>query len=332
MLQQTPTAPDPASVMPRSLLDLVASVDNVPPDFESNCAPFYRLRLSPDPRTHGYVHPDTVARMPWPASFVVDHPGRAVTLSAPPAEPGTSPSAHASAAFQAAVDAALERGAFPATLNGMHSEHFLIPGARGLVRVERFAASLFGIATRGAHLTCYVRAAQQQQQQQQRLEVWVARRGRQLLTYPGMLDSTVAGGVQAHHSPLECVLAEAAEEASLPRGLVADAVRSAGVVTLANRSARTGLVHSEVLYVYDLELARHVVPRPQDGEVDEFVLMDCDQLVRRMLAGEFKPNVCPVMIDFLIRHGELTPEGVKDYVDLCARLKRRLPVPTTSDG
>ena len=127
------------------------------------------------------------------------------------------------------------------------------------------------------------------------------------------------------------MLAEAGEEASLPAALVARGVRGAGAITLANRNARTGLVHGEVLYVYDLALPPDVVPRPADGEVEAFSLMGCDEVRARMHAGEFKPNVCAVMVDFLIRHGELTPETEPDYVDLCARLRRRLPMPTVSD-
>lgn len=161
--------------------------------------------------------------------------------------------------------------------------------------------------------------------------IWVARRSRALLTHPGLLDSTVAGGVQAAHGPLECVLAEAAEEAGLPAGLVARAARSAGVVTLAHRSPRTGLLHAQVLYAYDLALPAGVAPRPRDGEVEAFALMGCAEVRARMHAGEFKPNVCAVMVDFLVRHGAVTPEGEPDYVDVCARLRRRLPMPTAPD-
>ena len=113
---------------------------------------------------------------------------------------------------------------------------------------------------------------------------------------------------------------------------MADLVRSVGVVTLANRNPRTGLFHGEVLYVYDAELPAGVQPRPADGEVEGFVLMDCDEVRRRMEAGEFKPNVCPVMIDFLVRHGVVTPESEgPGYVDICSRLRRHLPLPTASD-
>ncbi|KAG5931313.1 hypothetical protein E4U53_001828, partial [Claviceps sorghi] len=109
-------------------------------------------------------------------------------------------------------------------------------------------------------------------------------------------------------------------------------VRPAGAVTLAHTDPRTRLHHSEVLYVYDLELPPGVVPRPHDGEVAEFVLMTCHEVRARMLNREFKPNVCPVLIDFLIRHAVITPENEPEYVEICSRLRRSLPVPTTPDA
>lgn len=164
--------------------------------------------------------------------------------------------------------------------------------------------------------------------------IWVARRSPTLFTYPGKLDSTVAGGVKATDTPTGCILAEAAEEASLPETLISSAAcRATGVITLANRNPRTGLFHSEILYVYDLELPEDVIPTPADGEVESFILMPVDEVRRRMEEGEFKPNVCPVMIDFMMRHGLITPEseGEGRYVDISNRLRRRLPVPLDSD-
>ncbi|KAL7920411.1 NUDIX hydrolase domain-like protein [Trichoderma austrokoningii] len=305
------------------LLALITAFDNAPLDFELNHEPYYTLILSPDERVHGYVHPSTVSRMPWPSSFAINHSSRQVVLSPPPST--TSPSHHANAAFQQAVDAAIANNLFP-TLNGLHSEYFLVPGAQHFVQIERFAASLFGIATRGAHLTAYTTNAATGE-----LRIWVARRSSTLHTYPGMLDSTVAGGVKASDSPLDCILAESMEEASLPPSLVAPRVRATGAITMLNRNPRTELVHSEILYTYDLELSGEgdEVPRlGDDGEVAEFVLMSCDEVERRMLAGEFKTNVCAVMIDFLVRHGRITPENEPDYVEIGVRLRRRLPVPT----
>lgn len=314
---------------PPSLLDLITAVDNVPLDFAANHDPFIPLHLSPSlSRPHGYVHPRTVASLPWPSSFVIT--SSAVTIVAAP--DGVSFTEHVNAALQEAVDAAIRCDAFP-MLRG-HSEHFRILGAGDapddIVQVERFAASLFGIATRGAHCTAYTRAPDGQ------LEgIWVARRSSHLFSYPGKLDSTVAGGVKSTDTPTGCILAEAQEEASLPEPLVTPLLRSVGVLTLANRSRATDLFHSEILYVYDMELAAHhgSLLKPGDDEVEEFVLMGVDEVRRRMAAGEFKPNVCPVLIDFLVRHGVVTPEteGEGPYVRICSRLRRQLPVPLALD-
>jgi hypothetical protein len=148
-----------------------------------------------------------------------------------------------------------------------------------------------------------------------------------------MLDSTVAGGVKATDTPTDCIRAEASEEAALPEDLVRSACVPVGVITLANRNRRSDLFHSEVLYVYDMELPPEVVPTPADGEVEEFLLMPVEEVRRRMEQGEFKPNVCAVMVDFMIRHGAITPEseGEGNYVDLNTRLRRKLPVPLASD-
>ena len=145
---------------------------------------------------------------------------------------------------------------------------------------------------------------------------------------------------------MDCILDECEEEASLPRGYVREHVRPVGTVTLANQNPRTGLFHGEVLYAYDLELPAPTsapasgeeedasretyTPTPNDGEVEAFTLMDCAEVRRRMERGEFKPNVCCVMIDFLVRHGVVTPEGEGEeaYVEVCARLRRRLPMAT----
>ncbi|KAH7165451.1 hypothetical protein EDB81DRAFT_253384 [Dactylonectria macrodidyma] len=306
---------------PRTLLDLISDFDNVPLNFETDCHPYYRLYLAPDLRPHGYMLPDTVAQMPWPASFSVDHGDHSVTLAAP--GNGVTLTAHANGAFQQAVDAAIDGNVFP-NLRQTHSEYFQVMGAREPVQVERFAVPLFGMAGRGSHLTGYVRAPDGA------LRIWVARRSPALFTYPGLLDSTVAGGVKASDTPLDCILAEATEEASLPEALVRASVQSVGVVTLATRKVNSGLTYSDVLYVYDLELPADVIPTPGDDEVEVFTLMDCDEVRHRMLAGEFKPNVCPVMIDFMVRHGIVTAENEPDYVEICQRLRRKLPVPTSS--
>ena len=84
----------------------------------------------------------------------------------------------------------------------------------------------------------------------------------------------------------------------------------------------------EVQYVYDIELPEDVVPKPGDDEVEEFYLWSVDEVQAAMAKGEFKPNCALVVLDFLIRHGVLTPANEKDYIEIVSRLHRRLEFPT----
>ncbi|PTD06429.1 hypothetical protein FCULG_00006989 [Fusarium culmorum] len=296
---------------PRKLIHLITDIDNAPLDFGSNIDPYYRLFLSPDPRPHGFILPATVSLMPWPNTFTIDHSARTVTLISPPSS--SSLTEHANAAFQEAVDKAIDDDLFP-ILQKEHSEYFRIVGARSFVQVERFAAPLFGIATRGAHLTGYIRDDDGE------IKIWVARRSRHLFSYPGLLDSTVAGGIKASDTPLACIKAESTEEACLPPDLVSTHVEPAGAITLANINANSKLFHSDIIYVFDLEMPRDVVPRPGDDEVEEFVLMGCGEVVERMLKGNLSRMF-----------GFITKENEGDFEEIQKRLRREIPVPMESD-
>lgn len=275
-----------------------------------------------------------MSKLPWTPSFVINHEDKTVQLNV------TDPDAsHINEALQTVVDGAMKLGTsvFPNLTS--HSEMVSIPGATtksgatlDKIRLERFAAPLFGICSRGAHLTAYVRDADQPRGSSEGLRIWVARRGADLHTYPGMLDTTVAGGVKADDTPLGCILAESDEEASLAYDYVQRHVVPTGVVTYVTQSKKTGQVLPTILYVYDLELEAGMVPQPKDGEVEGFYLLGVEEITGKMMSGEFKPNCCLVMLDFFIRHGLVTEENERDYLEIVARLRRRLPVPVTPYG
>lgn len=292
----------------------------------------YKLLLPNDTRAHGYLTADTVAKLPWTADFSIDHKDRIVRVAVTETQ-----AERINAAFQAVVDGAISLGTsvFPNLTS--HSEMVRIIGAREYpsttplqpepIRLERFAASLFGICSRGAHLTAYVRDANQPASTG--LRVWVARRDANLHTYGGMLDTTVAGGVKAEDTPRQCIVAESDEEAALPLPYVEKNIVPAGVVTYVSQSNKTVQVRPTVLYVYDLELEEGMRPEPKDGEVEEFYLMTVEEVTRAMMGGEFKPNCCLVMLDFFVRHGIITAENEKDYLDIVTGLRRKLPTPMT---
>ena len=75
--------------------------------------------------------------------------------------------------------------------------------------------------------------------------------------------------------------------------------------------------------MYDLELPADVVPENADGEVERFelkTLSEVDSILRTSQA--FKTNCSLVVIDFLVRHGYLSPDE-PDYESIVTALHRR---------
>jgi 8-oxo-dGTP pyrophosphatase MutT (NUDIX family) len=321
---------------PITFLDLVKITDSYPlvdiprlPYAEDRSKSLYQLLLPNDPRPHGFILPSVVDRMPWTPEFLISHVvPRTVQLL------DHSKGAHTvevcNAAFEKVIDAAREAQVF-AGLRRVFREDYKILGAKydGTVQLLRAAAGLFGISCRGAHMTMYTRTDTGE------LKIWVPRRSQHMITWPGKLDTTVAGGVRAEETPFECILHEADEEASLPVSFVRKHVQPVGVITYVAESAAGsggdfGLCVPDILYCYDLEVGQDVTPKPQDNEVEDFYLMSVDEVKEALLREEFKTNCASVMIDFFIRHGIITDDNEPEYLDIVTRLHRSLPVPTTA--
>ena len=215
-------------------------------------------------------------------------------------------------------------------LEGWRDELFPVygPGDTLLYSVERTAAALFGIPTYGAHMTAYVR----DESATNGVRFWIPRRSRTKKTWAGMLDNTVAGGMATGEVPLECIIREAEEEASLPDQVVRSRIKAAGTVTYIyfrkeESTGELGLLEPEVEYVYDLELPADVIPKPNDSEVEQFFLLTVEEVKEAMAKGEFKPNCAVVLLDFFMRHGTLTKENEPDYDEIKRRMHRPLPFP-----
>lgn len=308
-----------------SFLEVVKACDDFP--YGPAAHSYYSLFLPDDDQPHGYMLPEIVQKMPLTQHFSIhhEHPRMIQVLDS---SNGKDTAAAVNAAFQEVVDVCIERDIFH-VICARHSEPFAIAGARygSQVYVERFAASLFGITTRGAHLVAFSKTSEGD------MKLWVQKRSAHLYTYPNMLDSAVAGGVKSGVSPFGTIVQEADEEASLPNDFVRQNARSIGVLSHMGLTGKgfpgeQGLVTPDYIYVYDMELPADIKPRPHDDEVDCFYCMTIDEVKRALLMGEFKPDSGAVFVDFMIRHGIITPESEKNFVEISMRLHRRLPFRT----
>ena len=178
-------------------------------------------------------------------------------------------------------------------------------------------------------MTVYVRDATTDE-----LRFWISKRSKSRSKHPGMYDNTVGGGMSNGESPFECIIREAEEEAGLNQGRLRREIRAGGTITYVEISERvaggeTGLACPGLIYVYDLEIKEGETLKVEEGEAEGFELLRVKEVKERMLKGQFKPNCASVVIDFWIRHGILTAENERDYVEICQRLHRPLPFRTT---
>ncbi|KAI0442874.1 hypothetical protein F4803DRAFT_346418 [Xylaria telfairii] len=329
----------------KSYLPIVQNADNFPYDREF-LETYYQLILAGDPKPHGYLRPETVAKMPWTSSFRVsdEHPRTVTVLDS---SQGSGSAAAFTGAFQELVDICIAQDTFR-LMAKKHSEPFTVlswptsqrEGGTGTgngagaekVTMERFAAPLFGILLQGAHMIAYVRSRATEDDCGVISGLWIPRRAKHLFSSPNMLDATVAGGIAAGTTALETIIKEAGEEATLPPELVRTRVRSTGLLTYVSSTdaihgwpGESGLLCPGIVYTYEMELPEDVVPKPHDGEVGSYSLMSVGDVQAALLNNEFKPDAAVVVVDFLIRHGVITAENERNFVQINEHIHRRLP-------
>ncbi len=198
---------------------------------------------------------------------------------------------------------------------GWHDEDVAVAprfGAAPLFKIERSAAPLFGITVLGVHVNGIVRG-------RDGLKMWIGRRSPNKPTYPGLLDNLCAGGIIYGHGVRETLVKEAGEEASIPKALAERAVPTGAITYCCERD---GGLRPDILLVYDLELPADFVPSPGDDEIESFSLRPIDEVIEVVRdTFDFKFNCNLVIIDFLVRHGFITPDQ-PDYIEIVKGLRQ----------
>ncbi|MBF0279429.1 MAG: DUF4743 domain-containing protein [SAR324 cluster bacterium] len=202
----------------------------------------------------------------------------------------------------AALDEVLRKWNREDIITGWRDENYRVSpsfDSPPLMEIERSAAAFFGIMGYGVHLNGITTLEGQPQ-------MWMARRSAQKAKFPGYLDHLVAGGVPAGMNARDTLIKECAEEAGIPEALARQA-RPAGAVYYCKQEI-WGL-EREILFIYDLHIPETFSPNNTDGEVAEFFLWPIEQVMSVLAdSHEVQPCCQPVMIDFLVRHGYLSPE------------------------
>ncbi|WP_417832487.1 DUF4743 domain-containing protein [Terasakiella sp.] len=201
-------------------------------------------------------------------------------------------------------------------INGWRGELYAVSprfGEEPLFLIERAATPLFGIRAYGVHINGFVRDKGQ-------IKMWIAKRAADRMVCPDMWDNMVAGGQPAGLSLMGNIIKECGEEAGIPEDLARQA-QSVGTVSYMMET--DGGLKPDVMFCYDLEVPKEFVPNNTDGEVASFHLMDVEEVADIVKnTFDFKFNCNLVIIDFLIRHGVLNPDEVREYEELVRGLRR----------
>jgi hypothetical protein len=177
--------------------------------------------------------------------------------------------------------------------------------------LQRCAAPFFGIRTYGTHLNGYT------------LKngipwMWIARRASHMNVLPGKLDNLAAGGLPIGLSPDDNMRKETAEEAQLPASIIGQ-MKSVSMVSCLRETAVGA--SPDTLFVYDLQLPENSISQPGLDEVESIALHSMEDLFYWVSeTDEFKYNSGLVIIDFLIRHGQLRTDH-PDYIEIVHHLR-----------
>ncbi|CAF1354154.1 unnamed protein product [Adineta steineri] len=201
------------------------------------------------------------------------------------------------------------------TLRGWRDELYLVKSAYSnppLFAIERAAASAFGIRKYGAHLNGYVI------DDDGTWRMWIGKRSKTKQTFPGMYDNLAAGGLSHDLTPTECMIKECGEEAQIPKELVVGKLKSVGAIS--NTYEDEDGIHVEGEFIYDLQLPTTFQPNNSDAEMENFYLWTIPEVKEAIIKDDFKPNCGIVVLDFLIRHGFVTPEQESNYFDILSQI------------
>ena len=179
--------------------------------------------------------------------------------------------------------------------------------------MERAAIPFFGVCGYGVHMNGFVRTYDG-------IKMWIGRRSLSKPTGPGKLDQLVAGGQPVGIGLKANMMKECWEEAGIPPKL-AKKVIPVGAISYCLET-RQGL-RPDIIFNFDLELPADFTPVNTDGEVEDFYLWPIEKVMETVRDTEdFKFNCALVIMDFLIRHGFISPEH-PDYMEIISGLRAR---------
>ena len=84
--------------------------------------------------------------------------------------------------------------------------------------------------------------------------------------------------------------------------------------------------NSPLLYTFHIRPTRSYLWLVLPMSTSSSQLLSVPEVLSALHSGYFKPNCGLILVDFLIRHGLVTPESEPNYIEIAWRMRRRLEV------
>ncbi len=124
-----------------------------------------------------------------------------------------------------------------------------------------------------------------------------AKRSKKLKRFPGFFDNPIAGGQPSGISIIENLFKEAKEEAGLSTSDLKHAIQSKTIHYIHDYKRK---LNSSIIFIYHLEKKDCFEFHNQDGEVEEFISLEVNQIYKILEKKLLKPNSIIPIIDFFI--------------------------------
>ena len=279
-------------------------------------ANYYYFMIEGFQKPFGYAHFDFVKEMTWSRVWSVDHEKRILTLHSPNDFQQRTQLVHDT------LRSGHDSGKVEA-LRRWNKEIFAIYDSDGQHIMDMVGSGLplFGVIVFGVHMIAYTRTEEGR-------KYWVPRRSKTKMSYPGKLDNTVGGSLASGERAIDCMVRESAEEASLPEEYTRANLKACGALSYQMSLTDTGKpgCQHQVQFLYELELPQNMIPKPCDGEVEDFSSKSLAEVQEALAGGEFKWNCAMTWMAYFIRHGIVNPENEPDLEEICSRLHRKLDI------
>lgn len=163
-------------------------------------------------------------------------------------------------------------------------------GSDKIYTIKRNHLSLFGFPAYGVHCNVWSKYKNS-------FIIHLAKRSTKLKNFPGLYDNLIAGGQPDGISIIDNLKKEAFEEAGLNAFYINPAVKGSNVHYMHNERKN---FNSAIIFNYHLEKKSEMKFVNQDGEVDDFLSIDIENLYEILERGLLKPNCIIPILDFLI--------------------------------